>query len=103
MYAKFGVKTDDLEEARIWVIAATGLRAEPRESSNWGGDYYAYHGSAGEKLRLISNRDVYDGEPIVGGCDEWKIVLTVEVEGDSSNVLTSLERGDKHFVMVAAS
>lgn len=102
MIVKFGVATNDLEEAQMWVAAAIGLPAEPRESSDWGGDYYGYSGADGEELRLISNRDIYDDGPIVGGCDEWKIVLTAEIESSASIVLKKLESNGIRFVKLAA-
>lgn len=63
---KYSVKAQDLEEARAWIGETTGLEAEARESSYWGGDYYLFETSAGEELKLINNVDIYDGEPATG-------------------------------------
>jgi hypothetical protein len=93
----FGVKASDVEQAYLWVEAATSLTAEARESSDWGGNYYLFTGQDGERVKLLSNRDIYDDEPVVDGCDGWKIVLLLESVPESSSILQGLERDRLHF------
>jgi hypothetical protein len=92
----FGVKTSDLEQARGWVERATGLAAEARESDSLGGDYYAFRGPLQERLRLVTNKDVYDGEP-VWDFPSWDILLSVERTNRDSGALRGLESDPKHF------
>ena len=97
MTIKFGVKSVDIEEAHVWVVEATALGAEARESSDWGGNYYSFEGPAGERLRMLNNKDVYDNEPVVGGCDSWEVVLIVENTTGDSKIVQSLESDKAHF------
>jgi hypothetical protein len=92
-----GVKTSDLEEGRRWVEVATGLSAEPRESSDRGGDYYAFYGQHGEHLRIVTNEDVYDGEPVTSAPSSWKIVLQIEEAESTSLFLEPLVSDTVHF------
>ena len=96
MEVMFGVKTSDLEQARTWVEHATGLPAEPRESSDLGGDYYAFGEFLGERLKLVTNKDVYDGES-VWGFPSWDILLCVERTSEDSIALRGLEHDPQHF------
>lgn len=94
---KYSVNAKDLEEARSWVEEVTGLEAEGRESSYWGGDYYSFDGSEGEEMKLINNVDIYDDEPIVGDSPDWRIALLFNGPRADSSVLQSLERDAKRF------
>jgi len=94
----FGVKAADLEEARSQVEEITGLKAEPRESSDWGGEYYAFGDTmSGEYIRLINNRDVYDNEPVVSGVDEWPIALFIN-RTEGSPLLEKLKAASRYLV-----
>jgi len=93
----FGVKTDDIEQAREWVERATGLEAEGRESAALGGDYYLFEKGT-EELRLISNMDFQDYEPIFTESDEWKIAIRLEGTTKDSAVLRGLEAATDQFV-----
>jgi hypothetical protein len=86
-----------LELARSLIERATGLAAEGRESSYWGGDYYRFEGGAGEELKLFKNQDIYDGEPIIGNSADWTIALLVEDAETDSPVLQALARAPEHF------
>jgi len=93
----FGVKTDDMEIARAWVEQATGVTGEGRESAALGGDYYLFkHEEA--KLRLISNRDFEDYEPIYTESDEWPLAMRLEDAKTDSPLLRGLESAADHFV-----
>ena len=96
----FGVKAKSAKESYRWVEKATGLRAEARESSDWGGSYYKFSAPSGEIAKLLSNRDVYDNEPVVSGCDEWIVVLLVERANSMSPIVVDLIKDTEHFVLV---
>src|SRR5258708_4476332 len=93
----FGVKSSDMEEARLWVERATGLVAEARESSDLGGDYYAFGEFLGERLKLISNKDLYDGEPVYIRFASWGLLLSAEKTHKDSKTLRGLENDPRHF------
>ena len=93
----FGVKTDDIEVARDWIEKATGLEAEGRESAALGGDYYLFENGE-EELRLISNVDFDDYEPIFTETDEWKLAMRLEGTTKESPTLRGLENATDHFV-----
>lgn len=95
--AKFSVRSDDIEEARAWVEEATGLPAEGRESNYWGGDYYAFYGEAGEKVKVITNRDPIDRELIIGDDPAVLIGLIVEGAEPESPVLIALRGAPEKF------
>lgn len=96
----FGVKSTNLEESARWVEQAIGLTAEPRESISFGGDYYGFSGLHGEIVRLLVNKDVYDGEPVVAGADSWIVVVTLENAPDNSPLTKSLIADAQHFQML---
>lgn len=98
----FGVKSADLEEARFWVEAATGVTGEARESSQRGGDYYRFPAfdlatCECEYMKLMSNRDIYDGEPVCEAPARWRLALEVEYTRRDSPALRGLERDTTHF------
>jgi hypothetical protein len=97
MSSAFGVKAETIEQAFLWVEAVTGIKAEPRESSQLGGNYYAFRGSSGEVLKLISNRDLYDREPVIDGCDDWSIVLLLDDVPATSALWNQLNTDSVHF------
>jgi hypothetical protein len=99
----YSVKTDDIEEARAWVEAATGLVAEGRESSFWGGDYYAFQGNAGEELKVITNRDLFDGELIIGDDPAVLIGLIVDEAEPDSALLGALNHAPDKFAKLSES
>ena len=98
MALTFGVKATKVEDSFGWVEQATGLVAVERESTDWGGVYYFFDGPNGEKIRLLSNRDLYDGEPVVGGADDWLVVLALDDVPENSPIVTSLIADAQHFV-----
>jgi hypothetical protein len=98
MVVIFGVKTEDIEQAREWVETATGLEAEGRESSERGGDYYLFAASEDEEIYLVSNVDIYDGEPIYTESDEWLVAVSLEGTTKKSPVFRGLEAATEHFV-----
>lgn len=93
---KFVVQSDDIEEARAWAEEATGLVAQGHESTFWG-DYYAFEGSAGEDMKLITNRDPIDGELIVGNNPACLVVLIVDEAEVGSPVLQALQHAPQRF------
>jgi hypothetical protein len=99
----YSVKANDIEEARAWVEEATGLSAEGRESNYWGGDYYAFNGEAGEKLKVINNRDPIDGELIIGDDPDCRIGLIVDETKPDSAILEALQRAPDRFVRLEKS
>lgn len=98
MEVVFGVKTGDLEQAREWVERATGLEARPRDSSDLGGDYYRFMGQGDEEILLVSNTDIYDGEPIFTETNEWKIAIALVETKRESPVFRGLESNTDQFV-----
>ena len=93
----YSVKTEDIEQARAWIEEATGLPAEGRESTYWGGDYYAFYGNSGEQLKVFSNRDPCDGELIIGDSFDCVIGLIVDEADRDSPVLEALRRAPDKF------
>ena len=102
MEFRFGVKAETVEQAYRWVELAMGLTGEPRESSHLGGDYYAFRGSDGVVAKLISNRDEYDKEPVIDGCDEWPVVLYIEGASNDAPAIQNLLNDAEHFVLVSS-
>lgn len=97
----FGVKSSSLEEARRFVEHASGLPAEARESSDWGGDYYAFGARESERLRLFNNKDVYEDEP-VRNFPEWTILLLANFDDSASPILKALGDDREHFEKLEA-
>lgn len=103
LHVLFGVKGADLEVARHWVEKATGLEAEARESSHLGGDYYRFppFDPAGDfdaqRVRLVTNRDLYDGEPVFDAPSRWVLALSIEGAHRESRALRGLEEDTLHF------
>ena len=98
--ATFGAKSEDLDEVKDWVVSATRLTAEARESSERGGDYYYFESDAGELIRVVTNRDVQDGETITDASEEWLIAVVIEETTQGSPVLQALEGDLVHFEKV---
>jgi hypothetical protein len=99
----YSVRTHDIEEARAWVEDVTGLVAEGRESLHWGGDYYAFYGDTGEKLKLITNRDPIDQELIIGNDPSVLIGLIVDGAGPESSILAALKHAPEKFAKLTES
>jgi hypothetical protein len=97
MSKKYGVRAVTVEQAYKWVEAATGLTAIPHESSFLGGDYYVFRSVDGAVLKLVSNKDIHDGEPVVSGCDGWEIVLICEGFTETSSLHGALANDYAHF------
>jgi hypothetical protein len=97
MTSVFGVRANSIEQALPWVREAIGLSPEPRESLQLGGNYYAFRTADGAVLKLISNRDQQDGEPIVEACDDWPIVLLLDGVSDASPLRGKLTADAAHF------
>lgn len=95
----FGVKSQDIEQARRWVEEVTGLTAQPRESSDLGGGYYLFgQRLVGEYLILVNNRDCYDNDPVVEGVDEWPIAICLDGATENSPLLAKLQHAHHYFV-----
>ncbi len=99
MHFAFGVKTNDVEEAALWVAQTTGLIGVARESSDKGGNYYSFDSPDHEELWVVSNRDVYDGEPVIDGADDWKIAIMIWNASERSPVVRGLLNDPDHFVL----
>lgn len=99
---RFGVRSTDIEQANRWFVNITGLVPEARQSSDLGGDYFSYTGPVGEDARLFNNRDSYDGEPVIDGCDEWPMVIFIEGADENSTIVQSLLKDTNHFVLVGS-
>lgn len=95
MQVAFGVKSSDIEEARVWVERATGLPAEARENDSKGA-YYAFGELLGERLQLFDNRDPYDSEPVYR-FPSWSLLVLVERTNKDSKALRGLENDPQHF------
>jgi hypothetical protein len=100
---EFNVRSDDIDEARAWIEEVTGLAAEGRESNHWGGDYYAFYGNAGEKLKVITNRDLFDQELIIGSDSSVLIALIVDGAEPESPVLAALGNAPQKFAKLTES
>ena len=93
----YGVQSDELEEANSWVEAAVGLKGEGRYSDHLGGDYYKFETSAGDTIKLVTNRDVQDNEPFWEAAAEWLIVMSVNVGDQASPVMNALDKDHSKF------
>ena len=99
---KFGIKSADLKQAGDWVPQVTGLKAEERESSFWGGNYLLFKGTGNERIRVFENKDEYDDEPIIDGALGWEFVVMVESEAENSPILLALEAENSRFKKLEA-
>lgn len=97
-----GVKAENIEQAVAWVEQVTGLKPEGRESSDFGGNYYAFSAPGGEYVRLRSNRDIYDDEPVIQGCDAWPVAIFIDDAAQASPVVQNTLKDEKHFVLVTS-
>jgi hypothetical protein len=97
MQVAFGVKSSDIEEARVWVERATGLPSEARDNDSIG-NYFAFGGLLGERLKLFENWDPRDSEPVHTRFANWKFLLFVERTNTASKALRGLENDPQHFV-----
>src|SRR5262245_50930982 len=95
MQVAFGVKSSDIEEARVWVERATGLPAEARENDSKGA-YYAFGELLGERLQLFDNKDPYDTEPVYR-FPSWRLLVLVARTDQDSKALRGLENDPQHF------
>ncbi len=95
MQVAFGIKSSDIEEARLWVERATGLPAEARENDSMG-NYYAFGQFVGERLKLFDNTDPRDGEPVYR-FPNWSLLLLVAGTSKDSKALRGLESDPEHF------
>lgn len=96
----FGVRAANVEEAAPWVAKATGLTPVACESSDKGGDYYAFEGPDHSQMWLVRNRDVYDDEPVVSHADEWEIAILLQEARADSRVVQGLLTDDVHFILM---
>lgn len=92
----FGIDLEDIELARKLVEDLTGLPAEEEFHVDTGGVYYKFAGPDGEELILIRNLDLYDNQPLVGGFDEWPVVLLLSNIDTQSSIVQRLS-GDKRL------
>ncbi len=89
-----------VKEAAPWVAQATGLIPLAHESSDKGGDYYAFDGPDHSHMWLVRNRDVYDAEPVVSFADEWEIAILLQEARPDSAVVQGLLKDEAHFVLM---
>ncbi len=102
IFAIFGVDTDNLMEARDWVEAATKLKLVEGYSDHKGGEYYSADSVTGREIvRLVSNSDVQDDEPLYDEARDWSIAVTVSDESETSLVMASLVAEPAKFERVS--
>ncbi len=70
----FGVKSHDLNEARRWAEAATGLVGVYGDHMDMGGEYFKFVTVPPRSIILQNNVDIVTGEPFTSSAFEaWEL------------------------------
>jgi hypothetical protein len=98
----YGVRATTLVDATT--LVANTISEKPIACYN--GDYGSYSRFGDymqEHIKVIQNEDMYDGEPAVGGADEWKFVILLQRARDDSQFLIALDARPKSFVKLKST
>ena len=93
----FGVRSDDIDEASRWFEEVTGISAEARDSSFWGGEYFVFNIAESDRAMLFLNKDIHDDEAILDEASGWDLVVLVEFEDKIPDFVGSLESQSNRF------
>lgn len=105
MHVLFGACTTDIEEARVWVAALSGLSPDPR-INEYNGQYYSFVDvGSGERMKLMSSvcNDEDGSYPAESDFADWKILLQVNGTNVHSRVLMALESQPEKFRKLRSS
>ncbi len=77
----FGVKSDDLDEARRWVEAAIGIIGKYGDHMDMGGEYFSFDTGPPTSIILQYNVDIITGEPFTSGKNaKWRIIVAMSLK-----------------------
>jgi hypothetical protein len=101
----YGMKTDDLEEARILVEKTLAIELEPHNSSYHGGDYYSKKMENRDEILLQMNND-NDGEEGSWANEDYKdfgILLQVYSPEHGDDYKKALSSKCSKFILLERS
>lgn len=96
--AIFGLKTDDIEQAKDWLEETLEIPAQGRQNDE-AGDYYSFGKIGGEYLRLYSGTsEDEDGEyPTEHDFPDESLILYLDESNEDSAILKALESRQDRF------
>lgn len=104
----YGAKTDDMDEAKDWIVAATGLMACGREGYQNGGEYYTFERADFDgRFKIINNVDCddidYEYEQIAYvEYKEWPLLVFLDVDNKKNEVIWTMVALTDKFTRLAA-
>ena len=102
-YVLYGVKTKNIEEARGWLECLTKLPADGRHSEYYG-NYYLFHQSAQERLRLVSGviTDQEDVYPTESSFPHWPLLIYLNAQSERSVTKELLSSSPGKFTQLSS-
>lgn len=94
----FGLKTEDIEEAKDWLVETLELPAQGRQNDE-AGDYYSFGKLGGEFVRLYSGvSEDEDGEyPTDHDFPDEALILYFTQKHEGSPIIKALESRQDQF------
>jgi hypothetical protein len=99
IYAVFGVRASNLDEANAIVQKVMPTEGLDCDNGNYG-RYFRYGHFLSEKLKVLKNEDIYDGEPVVAEANSWKFVALLEGAEPDSKFLAALNSRPDEIVKI---
>lgn len=97
----FGVKSDDLDTARRWVEAATGLVGRYSDHMDMGGEYYEFVTDPPRSILLMNNVDIVTGKPFTSSKNEkWRLIVAVAIAEKSGLFAKALLAVPSRFTLL---
>jgi hypothetical protein len=96
----FGIDADNFEAGVALVQTAIGLKGEMRFSDHVGGTYCLFEQLDVFEIKVFTNLDVQDDEPVSLAAKEWLIAMTVSAEDKQSSIIRALEQNPDKFELV---
>lgn len=96
----YGINADSFEEGVALVQTAIGLKGELRYSEHVGGTYVLFKQEDVFQIKVFTNLDVQDDEPVSRAAEEWLIAMTVSAEDRQSLIVRALEQNPDKFELV---
>lgn len=97
----FGVRTDDLELARQWVEAATGLVGEYHDHMDMGGEYYQFSIGRYTAIILQGNIDIVTGYPFTSKKNmKWRLVVELDETDQGQKFAAALRAAPTRFTFL---
>ena len=98
----FGIKAENIMEAREILKRMLCVEGELREGADCGGEYYSFVADDNSYIDVCKNEDLYDGEPLYQEAEGWKVILHVGFSGEDAEWLRLLRSDVKHLTEVFA-